>query len=168
MGDGKRAIVVGLVALMLAAFALAGFVTAQSKWVTLYPSTLYPSENIIVQGRVLSARLGGGDQLVLNVELSVTNKMSVEQIISFTILVYDGAELTVRYARAGFHHVVLPPLATVSVFKTIRVHHNSMFQMDSDGWFVAWATTKRDGVVFPATASGPINFDDWKPLLAGL
>ncbi len=110
---------------------------------------------ITVTGTASNGRLGGGNSLIFQVDVTACSIYATDSVASATIVAYSDSNIdtATRYARVGFHHVIVPAGGCATVSKTVRVHHASEAAVDNTAYLVATAVVKRDGVALTASDS---------------
>lgn len=148
-GRAGVALAVSGILLVMSIFALAGRAAVTDVQIPIPNPT-----KIYVKASVTDFRYGGGDSLVLTVRVDVWSSYpaGTTSVLSARVIAYSDSNIdtATKYAQVGFHHVVLAGGESLSLTKTVRVHHASMAAMDHDAFLVATALNKVDGMALTA------------------
>ncbi len=148
--NGKAVMAVSMIGILLGSMMLVGLVRAGS---VSFPIPIPNPTGITLNAIAYNGRLGGGDSLIFQVDVTACSRYAVDSVVSATVVAYSDDPATgtaVRYARVGFHHVIVPAYGCVIETKTARVHHASMAMTDTMAYISATSTAKRDGIVSTA------------------
>ncbi len=160
--EGKRSrgiLAVSMVGILLGSMMLVGVVRAGTYSFAIPIPNPPPITGITLSAVATNGRFGGGDAVLFDLAVTACSSYSVDSIVAVTVKAYSDANFdanTMTYARAGFHHVIVPAAVAgvptcVTVNKTVRVHHATAAMADHQAYISATGVIKRDGVALTAS-----------------